>query len=165
MSAKKSLERYYQRQLNEQERSHRPKRKNAKPEFEVKKAVMVWLKENHFSCDAVESKAVYSARAGRYLNSQATPGFADIAGACPNGLGCFIELKAPGKRSTLRHTQRDFLMGKINLGCFAVCVDSVSCLQLIWNEFGELRVSDTESAKNLLRCHLPPEKDLHFSLD
>lgn len=158
MSAADALYKFSTRQLKQLERERKLKRKNGKPELQVQREVMKWLKANGFSCNVVESKAVYSKNAGRYLNSQTIPGFSDIAGACPNGLGCFIELKAPGRRSTLRSGQRAFLMDKINIGCFAVVVDSIEMLANIWNEFTRRYKMEPELAKNLLRKHLPYEK-------
>lgn len=61
MSAKEAMDRYYVRHMKELDRSA-ARRKNEKPEFEVKKAVLAWLETNGFSCNAIESKATYSAR-------------------------------------------------------------------------------------------------------
>lgn len=158
MSAKKALESYYARQLAQLERVQSPRLKNAKPEEEVKRVVMAWLKEHGFSCHVVEAKAVYSKRAGRYVSSQTTPGFSDIVGACPNGLAAFIELKAPGKRSTLREGQRAFLVEKIDKGAFAVCVDSVECLATVWEAFEHRVRMEPQLARALLLRHLPQER-------
>jgi hypothetical protein len=159
MSAKKALDAFYRRELERFERESRPRRKNQKPELEVQRQVLAWLKEHGFSCHVVESKATYNRTASRYVSSKTTPGFSDITGVTPNGVGCFIELKAPGRRSTLRHAQRAFLTDKIQLGAFAVCVDSVSCLEQIWNAFEHRRKMDPKLAKAVLFRHLPPERD------
>lgn len=155
--AKDALDRYFARQMKELEREQGPKRKNAKPEFEVRKAVMAWLRANGFSCNVIEAKAVYSYEAGRYTQGQTAPGVADLFGCTPDGLGCFIELKAPDRRSTLRPGQREFLISKIQLGCFAVVVDSVECLSLAWAEFTHRRKMDPQLAKTFLLRHLPHE--------
>lgn len=160
MSAKKALERFYERQLRELERVQSPRRRNAKPEQEVVRAMLAWLREQRFSCHVVEAKAVYSARAGRYVSSQTTPGFSDIVGACPNGLAAFVEVKAKGKRHTLRAGQRAFLRDKINAGAFAVCVDSVQCLEQVWIAFEHRWRMEPQLAKALLLRHLPTTQKL-----
>jgi hypothetical protein len=108
-----------------------------------------------FSVHVVESKAVYSARAGRYLRGMTTTGMSDLVAASPKGQAVFIEAKAPGKRSSLRPAQRDFLLGKIECHAFAVCVDSLEQLQKAWAHWGVL--GDTEAAV-FLRAHLPSER-------
>lgn len=153
-----ALESYYERQQKELESEQRPRRKNQKPEFEVKKAVMAWLKERGFSCHVIEAKATYSQAAGRYVSGQTEPGVADIFGCTPEGVAVFIELKAPGKRYTLKAHQRDFLKTKIQAGAFAVCVDSVECLEQVWNAFEHRRKMEPKLATALLLRHLPPEK-------
>jgi hypothetical protein len=155
VGAKDALMRYYQRQVKELEREQRPKRKNAKPEFELKKAVMKWLGENGFSCHTIESKATYSFSASRYLSGQSEPGMSDIVGCTPDGIGAFIELKAPGRRSTLKEHQREFLVSKIKLGAFAVCVDSVKALEEVWTEFQHRRRMEPMLARTILLRHLP----------
>ena len=91
-----------------------------------------------FSCDVVESKAVYSAQAGRYLNSQAVAGFPDIVGCDALGRALFIEVKASGKRSTLKEHQRRFLIEKIDKNAFAVCVDGPDLLLKFYREWHQV---------------------------
>lgn len=162
MSAKKALETFYRRHQEKLERESRPRRKNSNPEAQVVNAVMAWLKDNGFSCHVVESKATYSKAAGRFVRSKTTVGFSDITGATPNGLACYIEVKAVGRRGTLRASQRAFLMAKIQLGAFAVVVDSVRCLEQIWNAFEHRRKIGPQLAKALLFRHLPPEREDSF---
>lgn len=133
-STKAALERYFNKQAKQND-PLRERRKNKKPEKLVEKAVMEWLKANQFSCHVVESKAVFSPRAGIYLNSQADPGMSDIVGCTPDGMGCFIELKAKGRRPALKDHQRRFLLSKITRGCFAACVDSVDYLEKCWSHY------------------------------
>lgn len=133
-STKQALERYFDKQAR-MNNPARKKRTNKKPEKLVEKVVMEWLKANDFSCDVVESKAVFSPRAGIYLNSQATPGMSDIVGCTPDGRGCFIELKAKDRRSDLKDHQRRFLLEKISRGAFAACVDSVEYLEKCWRAY------------------------------
>lgn len=105
------------------------RKRNNNPEyFLVVSPCMDWLKANNFSCSIVESKAVFSKGANRYLRGMTDKGFSDIAGCSPVGKAVFIETKAPGKRRELKPHQRDFLVEKIKRGAFAVCVDSVEKL-------------------------------------
>lgn len=107
-------------------------RKNKKPEKELEKIVMLWLKQNGFIVNVVESKAVYNPYAKRYLRGQTQAGFADIVGVTPSGHGCFIELKAPGRLSTLRDHQKAFLEARRACGAFAVAIDSIELLQKLY---------------------------------
>lgn len=163
MSAKDALNKFYRKQMAAQERAQGPRRKNTRPEFEVKKAVLAWLKENGFSCHAIEAKAVYSYEAGRYLSGQTVPGVADIFGSTPDGIACFIELKAKGRKSTLKPHQYEFLVAKIEVGAFAVCVDSVQCLAQVSEQWRALQKTDPPGAKTLLLEHLPKVRASHGS--
>jgi hypothetical protein len=129
LSAADALNRFYKKHA----KAVAPKKrrtKNAKPEFELKKLVMKWLINNGFNCNVVESKAVFSAAAGGYIRGQTDAGFSDLVGVCPYaGIACFIELKAPGKRATLKEHQRKFLLDKATWFSFSVCVDSVELLE------------------------------------
>ena len=73
----------------------------------------------------IESKAVYSESAGRYIGGQTKAGTSDLVGNTPDGIAAFIEVKAKGKRSTLRPDQHMFLSEKIMRNCFAICADSL----------------------------------------
>jgi hypothetical protein len=120
---------------------------------------MKWFKENGWSMHVIESKAVYNFEAGRYDHGQTEPGVSDSFGCAPDGTGSFVEFKAPGKRSTLKDHQRQFLMSKIARGAFAACVDSVRCLEDAWKEFEHRRKMDPQLAKAFLFRHLPKQKD------
>lgn len=166
MSAKKAIEAYCLKQLKKT--SSKRKSKNDKPEKCLEKEVMAWLKDNDFDCTVVESKAVFSQKAGRYLNSQAIPGMADIVGNSPDGVAVFIELKAPKKLSTIRPAQYEFLKSKILSNCFAVCVDSVLLLDRLCTMWSVLKTS--QARQTLLIEHLPKprlkiSKDLNFDQD
>lgn len=154
-SAMRALNKYSQKQIKSTKKSKSKKRTGLSPEKTVEKEVMKWIKDQGFSCNVVEAKAIYSPTAGQYLRGQTDAGFPDIAGCTPHGLGCFIELKAKGKRSTLKEHQRQFLIEKINRGAFAVCVDSVDCLRDIINR---IKGSSYDQRKDLLLDHLPKKR-------
>ena len=134
MSVKDALLKYNARQLRKGSRSS--KRRNQKPEYEVVKSLLDWTVRQGWSIHKVESKAVYSASAGRYLRGPAVEGFSDLVGNDSQGRAIFIEAKAPGKKATLRPAQAVFLKEKIRTNSFAICVDSVELLNtayVFWN--------------------------------
>lgn len=159
MSAKDALLKFHARDAKKLARMHR-KTKNEKPEFEFKKVAKKWLDANGFCCDVVESKAVYNFAAGRYDHGQAKAGFSDIVGVTPYfGVACFIELKAPGKRASLKPHQHAFLVSKINHGAFAVCTDSIDHLSDVYECWvTQRRLKDIDTAKNVLLDDLPKIK-------
>jgi hypothetical protein len=114
------------------------KTRNKSPERDLSKLIMSWLKVNEFDCTIVESKAVYNQKAKRYLKSQAVPGFPDIVGNDSRGTAVYIELKAPGRLSTIKDRQREFLLRKIKSNCFAVCVDGVGRLEKTYEHWKSL---------------------------
>lgn len=129
---------------------------NQRPEKEVEKEVVAWLKQNGFRCHVVESKGVYNAAAGRYLEGQTVSGFSDIVGACPDGRACFIELKAKGRRSTVSPNQKWFLRDKIEVGSFGCVTDSVEHLEEIYKRFSELILrGGVDAAKLFLENDIP----------
>lgn len=114
--------------------------RNMKPEKMVQNRIMFWAHQNGFWLHIIEAKAQYSVHLKRYSkkNSGAPAGFPDLVGIGPGGIPCFIELKAPGKLSTLRLNQEIFLMEAINRGAFAVVTDSENHLEAIWKEWKSL---------------------------
>jgi len=156
-SSKDALIKRLDKNINK--KSTKPKRKNNKPEKEVEKLVMEWLYANNFSCHVVESKAVYSASAGRYLRGQTVAGFSDVVGCDPNGIAVWIELKAPGRLSTVSDIQLGFLSTKIKMNCFACVVDSPELLQHLYSEFRSFRVRNLkEKAQERLIDSLPKKR-------
>ena len=159
MSVRRALEAYSQRMIADTKK--KKSKRNKSPEKKVVNEVMVWLKDNGFSCDIVDSAAVYSVQANRYLRGQAKKGMTDIVGITPNGMGAFLEIKALGKRSTLKEHQRDFIKDKIFKGAFAVAVDSVELLEKTYHEWRKLfhLENDKEKAIAYLLDSLPKQRD------
>lgn len=158
MSAKNALNKFYVGQLKVLERLQKPRRKNQRPEFELtKKPCMKWLKENGFSMNVVEARAVYHPESGKYLRGQTDAGFADAVGCTPDGLAAAVEFKAPGALKRLKPHQRQWIAEKILKGAFACTVDSVALLSEIWFQFKNLRAIDPALAKDFLLARLPPE--------
>ncbi len=158
---RKALERYYQRQ---EPKAVEPKRTNEKPEKEVEKAVLIWLKQNNFCCDIIESKARFSTSTGGYTGRAASIGMPDIIGNYKNGLYVCIELKAPGRRvgSALREQQRNFLVKKIHTKAFAVVVDSVEYLEKTWKHFCAL---PSEQRQEFLLKEIPVHNERQLKFD
>lgn len=129
------------------------KKQNKSPEKLLEKQVLLWCRSKGWKVHVVEAKAVYSLAAGRYLNSQIAPGFSDIIGVMDNGIFVAIELKAFGRRSTLRNNQRAFLEDCINHFGFGVCVDRVELLQEYYDTWSK------SPSKEYLISVLPKIKD------
>lgn len=132
------------------------KTKNQKPERDLQKLVLAILESKGWLVYPIEAKAVYSQAAGRYLNSQTTPGLSDIVGSTPDGFACFIELKAPGRRSALADHQRTELIKAIDRSAFAGCFDSIESILTIYSQWKTLRISGSaDSHKARLMMALP----------
>lgn len=141
--------------LNKIDKKSKPSRKNKKPEKELESKVQAWCKSKGFQTWVVESKAVFSQSAGRYLTGQTDKGFSDIVGLNCDGLFVAIELKAPGRLSTLRSGQRVFLQEVITPGGFGIVTDSVDRLERIYQDFLKLPL---ELRRLFLLSQLPLEK-------
>ena len=65
------------------------------PEKIVQGRIVTFLREHGFFVNVVDSKAVFSHYANRYLHGMATKGFPDLVGVCPEeGLAFFCEVKS-----------------------------------------------------------------------
>ena len=161
MSVKLALEKYSRKAAGLGKKSGKEKKtKNQSPEKIVEKEIIAWCKSRGFDISIVESKAVFSRAAGRYLRGQTKAGFSDMAGVTGDGTGAFIELKAKGRLSTISRSQFDFLYSKIRKGAFACCVDSADLINKIYSDWLELKTSDPEMAKKVLQEYLPKQKYL-----
>lgn len=157
MSAEDALKKYYARQMGSEKR-RRKGRKNGKPEKELERSVLQWASSQGIFLHVVEAKAVFSEKAQRYLRGQAEAGLPDLIGN-HGSLSVWIELKAKGRRSTLKEHQREFLVAKIEQGCFACCVDSVEMLESLLVSFLSTGTSDRQL---LLLNALPAKRNLPF---
>jgi hypothetical protein len=140
---------------HDRQKPKQPTRKNQKPEKELEKTVMAWLKLHGFHCTVVEAKSTFNPVARRYISQSVKAGTVDVIGNDSEGRAVFIELKAPGRRSTLSEKQRDFLELKISQMCFAVCIDSVEMLAETYSHW--LSLPPLERQKFLL-AQLPSKK-------
>lgn len=145
--------------FNEKNDPARKKRSNSKPEKKVEADCLKWLRDSGFSIDVFESKATYNPNSGRYISQSMKSGITDSIGCDPFGHACFIEFKAPGRLSTLRENQRDFLVEKINHGAFGCVVDSVEKLVWIYKRWKMIVKSEgVENGKGFLLKTLPSER-------
>lgn len=155
MDKKQSVKNAIHKFIAKQNKSAAPRRKNKKPEKELESKLLPVLKMHGIFASVVESKAVYSAGAGRYLSGQAASGFPDIVGCNNQGAFLAIELKAPGRRSTVRPSQRQFLLNVIAHNGFAVVTDSVDHFVQLYSRW---ILIDSALKKSILLNDLPKEK-------
>lgn len=147
-STRRAMESYLDR-LSKQDTHKEPARKNQAPEKEFSKRIVPYLKSIGFSVVSVESKAVFSESIGRYMHGQAKAGTADLLACSPCGHFCAVELKAPGRRSTLKSHQRDFLVQIISNNGFACVTDSIEHFHNLWTSWS------TSKNKEILMADLP----------
>lgn len=88
--------------------------------------VLAWSRRCGLDLTVVDTSAVFNPMAGRYLSRQASESLPDLIGNY-GSYSVWIELKAPNSRSAInskanRH-QREFILRKINQGCFACVTD------------------------------------------
>lgn len=132
MSAEDALKKYFERQEKKLKGKY-SSRKNNRPEKDVEKEILTWAKRVGMDLHVIESKATYSAHGG-YYGSAVAPGFPDLVGNY-NNLVCYIELKAKGRRSTVRPKQFLFLEEKIKQSAFACVTDSVKHLEKLFSQW------------------------------
>lgn len=133
------------------------KKKNSSPESDFVKDFLKIVKslDGYFEIHTIEAKAVWNVDAGRYVNGQAESSFPDMVGNDIYGNVLYIEAKAPGKRSTLSLGQYKFLKRKIEMNCFAVCIDSIDSFKELYKKWLK---SSRECKKQLLLNELPLSK-------
>ncbi|MFN9972690.1 MAG: hypothetical protein ACK58T_22650 [Phycisphaerae bacterium] len=129
------------------------KRKNAKPEKDVEKECLTWMRGRGWNVQIYESKATQVNGVWRQQAMQA--GNADCQGIMPGGVSVAVEFKAPGKLATFNRPQNqrqiDFIEDRITMGGFACVVDSVSLLQHIYETWLDKKlISDEEAISYLL---------------
>lgn len=129
--------------------------KNKKPEKRVESEVLSMAHALGMSLDVIESKAVYSVRAKRYLRGSAPIGFCDLVGNDKNGFACYVELKDPKKKNNLSDDQREFLTRKIGFKSFACCTFSADHFQGLYNKWASFE--DRNQAQTFLLEVLPKQ--------
>jgi hypothetical protein len=95
------------------------------PEKILEQEFLLCLHALGFWVCVYESKAQWSGAAQRFCRQVLPKGHPDLLAVSAEGYPCAIELKAPGKRSTIRADQYTFLQNLISHNVFAVCCDNV----------------------------------------
>lgn len=157
-----AINRFSQRKLDELQ----PKvstRRNKKPEKEVEKACLAWMRARGWSVEIYEAKATYNPRLGFYKNQAMKAGTLDCLGSNEEGHSVAIEFKAPGKLSTFnspaRIKQKEFCLGKIAAGWFSCVADSVERLEQIYTKWYALKLVNRDLARKFLVEMLPAERE------
>lgn len=163
-----ALNKYYAKQDKEIRKLNGldgPRRKNEKPEKEVEKACLQYMREQNWLVEIYEAKSTYDPAKGIYRQQAMKAGTCDCMGTLPDGIGVAIEFKAPGRLSSFnaekRFKQRKFIVDKINSNSFACVTDSVDRLKIIYEKWRELRENNTDFgvARNYLLSMLPQQKE------
>jgi hypothetical protein len=133
MSAKSALYKYLDKHARENQ-DKKPRRKNKTPEADLQKEIIINARKDGFEFYITDSSAKWNEEAQAYISDKFAEGMSDLTGD-RDGIACYVEVKAPGKRSTLKEHQREFLIEKINRGCFAMCADSYEDIVITWNKW------------------------------
>lgn len=136
----------------------REHRRNNSPEADLIKEALMWLRDMGWNLDVVESKATFSQELQKWIQQTVRAGFSDTVGSDPFGHAAYIEWKAPGKRSTLRQNQYEFLKEKIERKCFAIVADSKRYVVDVYRQWKNHRPG-TEASINFLLDQLPVPVD------
>lgn len=128
------------------------KKKNENKEGPVVLEIKNELTKLGFELNVVEAKAVWNTSVGAYMSGQVSPGFPDLCGNGPDGESVWIEVKAKGKRYTIRPAQFHFLLEKIKRNCFAICSDSA---EYAIEAFNKWKTLDKLDRQNFLIAELP----------
>jgi len=151
MSVESALNTYSEKQLK---KDKGPQRRNKKPEKDVEKDCLKWMRDSGFDVNIIEAGGGRNA----YGATTVSPGFADCAGNDKDGYAVYVEFKAPSRRSSLREHQRRFLRRKIRTNAFSICVDSCSLLSVsyrIWR--GLIDDGRHQRARDYLMTMMPKQ--------
>ena len=150
---KASLMSYLDRDAKKREREGKPTKKNNSPEKTVQDEILAQCKRHGFELYVTDNAAKWNSRVGRYVvSTDFESGMSDLTGD-REGRTCYIEVKAPRKRSTLKDHQRAFLERKIDRGCFAIVADD---WQMVLRTFASWQMENF--SKHFLRNHLPTKR-------
>ena len=155
-----AVNKYAKRYAKDTQKMQGNGKKNAKPEKDVEKACLVWMRARDWEVEIYESKATFSN--GHWHNQAMRAGNADCQGIMPDGTSVAVEFKAPGRLSNFlidkRILQRDFILRRIRLNGFACVVDSVERLEIIFKQWLLFREKSKELAQRYLLDMLPRKK-------
>lgn len=138
----------------------KPRAKNKKPERSTEKECLAWMRLRGWDVQIYEAKATFNPHSGGYTSSTMKAGTPDCMGVDSFGNAVAVEFKARGKLSTFNenrnYRQREFILKRIAMNSFAVCVDSSDLLCRIYIEWLRLRtLSLANEARDYLLRSLP----------
>lgn len=157
-----ALLKYSENQLKPDE-PYVAQRINDDPENQVALLIDDWFRAREWDVGRYEAKARYNPETNAYTSKVMPVGVPDRMGLTPQGEPVYVEIKAPGKRSTFNidrnYRQRNFLILKINYGAFGCVVDSVELLEQTYINWVKVKNSlgKNEAKEFLLNC-LPKKR-------
>jgi hypothetical protein len=129
-----------------------------KPEKIVERDVLLWAASHNWFLSVVNSGKKRVEK--KMIHTRAAPiGMTDLVGCDGRGHAVFIELKAPGKESACRLSQRLFLERAIECNAFACVVSDINVLADIYEQWQEI-ISENAPvgmpiARQFLKSKLP----------
>ncbi len=154
-STKEALDRY----LKKISRPKSKRAKSGKPEKEVERACLAWMRAKGWSVQIYAASAVYNPSAGRYTGQTMKVGTCDCQGVMPDGTAVAVEFKAPGRLKTFNaeknHRQKEYLVEKIRFNCFGAVVDSARRLEDIFDGYQLALLVSKDQAQMYLMGELP----------
>lgn len=157
--AANALNKFLEKDWREQQKMNGliKKRTHGKPEKDVEKECVTWMRAQGWAIEIYESKATQVNGVWRQQSMKA--GHPDSAGTMRDGTAVYVEFKAPGKLSTFKklgnERQVAFIKERIEMNCFACVVDSVDLLKHIYDRWSALRSLGPLEAKRFLEEVLP----------
>lgn len=136
-----------------QKREKKRKKKRKKPEEDVVKALLSFYKTHGFFVKRYESKAKFIG--GEWTAGGLSFGTPDLMGVCPSGFMHAVEVKAPGRRASLRTEQEKFLKKVISCNGFAYVCDDVDALKEVYGKWISYR---SQSLRRQYLISLFPKK-------
>ncbi len=160
--ARNALNKFYQKQADIASNKGVPverKSPNRRPEKDVEKECLAWMRKMAWTVNIYESKAVWNAKAETWSQSGMRFGTCDCMGNMEDGVAVAVEFKAPGKLSSFNREdnfkQRQFIFDRINTNVFACVVDSARRLEEIYEAWLVIRALDKAKAREYLISSLP----------
>ncbi len=165
-STRRALEKFFERDAKRVEKENgvgsSRKKKNEKPEKNVERACVEWMRGMNWEVEIFEAKSTFDPRRGVWRNQSMKAGVCDCLGTMPCGTPVAIEFKALGKLATfsqLKNTRQiEYLTRKIEYYAFGAVVDSVDRLIHIYNEWSERSTESKDIARMYLLEMLPRRK-------
>ncbi len=158
-STRKALDSYMSRQIPRSDTNR--KKHNAKPEKEVERACLNWMRdpERGWSVQIYSASATFNPVQGRWMAQSMKAGTVDCQGLMPDGTFVAVEFKAPGalRRFNLpkNHRQKEYLVEKIRMNAFGCVCDSARRLAEIFDGYKAAVAISKDQAMMYLMGELP----------